>query len=390
MEEDRLMQYDFDRTIVRRGTECYKWDYCDEDVLPLPVADMDFVSPAPVIRALRERIDHGVFGYTLPAKALYEVIQARLKGLYDWDVAADEIVFLPGVVAGFNLAAHAAAAPEGGVLVQPPVYGPFLTTPGNAGMVLQSAPLHRAGARYEIDMGAFEDAITPQTKMFLLCNPHNPVGRVFERDELEGMAEICLRNDVLICSDEIHCDLLFSGHQHLPIAALSPEIAQRTITLMAPSKTYNIAGLQCSFAVIQNEELRDRFRAAQAGMMHGANLLGYTAALAAYSEGQEWLDQVLAYLEANRDYLVRYVTERLPGVHMVVPEGTYLAWLDCRDLGIEGKPSAFFLQEARVSLSDGEFFGPGGEGFARINFACSRPTLVEALERIEDALSRLG
>jgi cystathionine beta-lyase len=384
------MRYDFDQIVERRGTECYKWDFCADDVLPLPVADMDFVSPEPVIRALHERVDHGVFGYTVPADELYEVIQARLKALYAWEVTREDVVFLPGVVAGFNIAVRAVAEPDGGVLIQPPVYGPFLTAPKNAGMDLQTAPLHLAGARYEIDLAAFERAFAPQTRMFLFCNPHNPVGRVFGRDELEAVAEICLRKDVLICSDEIHCDLVFSGHRHIPIAALSPEVAQRTITLMAPSKTYNIAGLHCSFAVIQNEALREQFRAAMAGLTHGANLLGYTAALAAYSEGQEWLDQVLAYMEDNRDYLAHYVAEELPGVSMVVPEGTYLAWLDCRDLDLEGKPSEFFLEEARVSLSDGAWFGSGGEGHVRLNFACPRVILTEAVERMKGALERLG
>ena len=383
------MQYDFDQIIERRGTECYKWDFCAEDVLPLPVADMDFVSPEPVIRALHERVDHGVFGYTMPSDELYDVIRARLKALYAWEVIREDIVFLPGVVAGFNLAARAVSEPDGAILTQPPVYGPFLTAPKNANMVLRSAPLVQGEARYEIDLEAFESAFTPQTRMFLLCNPHNPVGRVFEREELARMAEVCLRKDVVICSDEIHCDLVFSGYKHIPMAALSPEIAQRTITLMAPSKTYNIAGLHCSFAVIQNEELRDRFKAAMAGLTHGANLLGYAAAQAAYAEGQEWLEQMMAYVEDNRDYLVRYVAENLPGVNMVVPEGTYLAWLDCRDLNLEVQPHEFFLDEARVSLSNGAWFGSGGEGHVRLNFATSRAILIEALERMKEAVEGL-
>jgi cystathionine beta-lyase len=380
------MQYDFNQVIHRRGTDCYKWDACDEDVLPLPVADMDFVSAEPVLRALHERVDHGVFGYTLPPAALYEVIQSRLKALYGWEVSAEEVLFMPGVVPGFNMACRAVGEPGDGVLVQPPVYYPFLSAPGNAGRVLQCAELTLRGERYEIDLDAFEAAIDARTRLFILCNPHNPVGRVFERDELERLAEICLRHDVVICSDEIHCDLVFSGHRHLPIAALDPEVAARTITLMAPSKTFNIAGLHCSFAVIQDEGLRERYKAACAGVAHGVDLLGYTAALAAYSEGRAWLDQVLAYLEANRDYLRAYVAEHLPGVRMIVPEGTYLAWLDCREAGIEGKPGAFFLQEARVALSEGAAFGSGGEGYVRLNFACPRSTLVEALERMREAL----
>jgi cystathionine beta-lyase len=310
-------------------------------------------------------------------------------------VAAEDIVYLNGVVVGFNMASHIAGEPGDGVLVQPPVYYPFFRAPGYAGRALEMAEIRcdspRGDTRYEVDLDAFEDAIVaqPRTGMFLLCNPHNPVGRVFERDELLAMAEICARHDVLICSDEIHGDLIFSGHQHLPIASLDPEIAQRTITLMAPSKTFNIAGLHCSFAVVQNAELRKRYCQAGAGLTHGVNLLGYTAALAAYRDGGAWLEEVLAYLEANRDFLCQYVAQHLPGVEMVVPEGTYLAWLDCRTARIPGEPSEFFCNEARVALNKGAQFGPGGEGFVRLNFGCPRQTLVEALERMRRALENV-
>jgi cystathionine beta-lyase len=384
------VHYDFDSYVERRGSGAYKWDDYDEGVLPLWVADMDFVSPEPVLRALRDRVEHGVFGYGRAPGALYEIVQERLKTLYGWDVSREDILFLPGVITGFNLACHAVGEPGDGVLVQPPVYHHFLSAPGLAGRALECAEVRLREARYEVDFDAFEAAIGDRTRLFILCNPHNPVGRVYERDELERLAEICLRHDVVICSDEIHCDLVFSGHRHLPIAALAPEVAARTITLMAPSKTFNVAGLKCSFAVVQDEALRARFVGAYAGLVASVNLLGYAAALAAYTEGQAWLDQVLAYLEANRDFLLQYVAEHLPGVHMVVPEGTYLAWLDCREAGIEGQPGAFFLREARVALNEGAVFGAGGEGFVRLNFACPRSTLSEALERMRGALERLG
>jgi cystathionine beta-lyase len=383
------MPCDFDQTIDRRGTCCYKWDHYPEDVLPLPVADMDFASPEPVLRALHQRVDHGVFGYTTAPDALYDVICERLETLYGWQVTKEQILFLPGVVVGFNLACHAIGEPGDGVLVQPPVYGPFLSAPGNARRTTQYAELVRAGKRYEVDFDAFEAAITDRTRTFILCNPHNPVGRVYTRDELERMADICLRHDVVICSDEIHCDLLFSGHQHIPIASLGPEVAQKTITLMAPSKTYNIAGLKCSFAVVQDKALCERYRAAHAGLVSGVNLFGYAATLAAYSEGEEWLTEMLAYIERNRDLLLDYVTAELHGIEMVVPEGTYLAWLDCRGAGIPGKPAAFFLEAARVALNEGEWFGPGGEGYVRLNFACTRSVLEEALERMRGALERV-
>jgi cystathionine beta-lyase len=224
--------------------------------------------------------------------------------------------------------------------------------------------------------------------MFLFCNPHNPVGRVYRKDELARMAEICLRHDLVICSDEIHCDLVFSGHHHLPIASLAPEIAARTITLMAPSKTFNIAGLHCSFAVIQDQELRQAFQAARGGMVGGTNVLAYAAAIAAYRDGADWLDQVLVYMQANRDYLQGYASEHLPGIDMIPLEGTYLAWLDCRGSRIESKPGEFFRTQAKVALNEGEAFGPGGEGFVRLNLGCPRATLVEALERMRAALAQ--
>jgi cystathionine beta-lyase len=232
----------------------------------------------------------------------------------------------------------------------------------------------------------FEQSITNQTRMFVLCNPHNPIGRVFTRAELERMAEICLRHDVLICSDEIHCDLVFSEYRHIPIASLDAEVARRTITLMAPSKTFNIAGLACSVAVIQDPELRRQFRAAGHGLTHGVNLFGLVAARAAYGEGHEWLEQLLPYLQANRDWMCDFVKSEMPGVHMVHAEGTYLAWLDCRQAGIEGSPGKFFMEKARVAVTEGSAFGPGGDGFVRLNFGCPRAMLQAALVRMRDAL----
>jgi cystathionine beta-lyase len=385
------MPYNLDTIIDRRRSDSTKWNRYQEDVLPLWVADMDFRCPEPVLRALHERVEHGILGYAAPPPELAEAIRARLHALYGWQVTAEDIVFVPGVVPGFNLACRAVSRPGDAILVQPPVYHPFLRVARCGGLDMQCAEVHLtgqgdAGPRYEIDMDAFEATITAQTSAFLFCNPHNPVGRVYERTELERLAEICLRHEVVICSDEIHCDLLYSGQRHTPIAALAPEVAQATITLMAPSKTFNIAGLQCSFAVIQNSELRQAFGQTCAGLAYEANLLGYAAALAAYTEGQPWLNQVLAYLEANRDFLRTYVAAHLPGIEMIVPEGTFLAWLDCRKAGISGAPGEFFLRQARVALNEGSTFGPGGEGFVRLNLACPRAILVEALERMRKAL----
>ena len=385
------MIYDFDTCPDRRGTECEKWDRYPADVLPLWVADMDFVSPEPVVRALRERVAHGVFGYGAEPSALRDLIVARMAERYAWQIRREDIVFTPGVIRGFNLACHTVATPGGGVLVQPPVYPPMLGAADHAGMVRQEARLTRtADGSYYVDPDAFESALTEQTRLFILCNPHNPVGRVFSHDELVCMAESCLRRGVVICSDEIHCDLVYPGYRHIPIASLDPEIARNTITLMAPSKTYNIAGLDCAFAIIQNEELRKRYQHAHHGLLGGINVMGWTAALAAYRDGQEWLTQALAYLESNRDYVYAFVENELPDIAITKMQATYLAWLDCRAVGLD-HPHEFFLQNARVALNDGTTFGRGGEGFVRLNFGCPRSILYEALERMKAALdSRRG
>jgi cystathionine beta-lyase len=395
------MIYDFDSLPDRRNTESIKWHYFPEDVLPLWVADMDFVSPEPVVRALHARVDHGVFGYPdsfifLDQKnsPLAEIIVQRLEQRYGWKVNPEEVVFLPGVVAGFNMVCHALAAhPDesnspGGVLIQTPVYPPFLEAHTNAGMTRQEMELTCSpDGTYTIDWEAFEGAFTPETRLFLLCNPHNPVGRVFRRDELEYMAQACLQRGVTICADEIHCDLLFSGQRHIPIASLGEEIARNTITLIAPSKTFNIAGLECAVAIIPDESLRRKFRHANKGLVHGANLMGWVAAIAAYRDGQEWLDQLLAYLETNRDCLYDFVQSELPGLQMAKPEATYLGWLDCRQAGLGPDPCGFFLKNAKVALNDGKTFGRGGEGFVRINFGCPRSMLLEALERMKKAIN---
>ncbi len=383
------MTYDLDQLIDRRPSDSIKWHHYGEDALPLWVADLDFAAPEPVIRALRERVEHGIFGYGGEPPDLRPTIVDRLQRLYGWQVAPEALVFLPGVVVGFNLATQAVTSPGDGVLAQTPVYYPILYAPGNAGCTLDEMELTRQpDGTYTVDYDALEAAITDRTRIFILCNPHNPVGRVFQSDELERMAEICLRHNLVICSDEIHCDLVFPGHQHLPIASLDPEIARRTITLMAPSKTYNVAGLDCSVAIVQDPELREQLKAARVGLVPGINIMGYTAALAAYRDGQPWLDAVLGYLESNLDYLLQYVHAHLPGITMSRPEGTYLAWLDCRQSGLPDNPHEFFLKEAKVAVNDGATFGRGGEGFVRLNFGCPRSTLEEALERMR--LSQTG
>jgi cysteine-S-conjugate beta-lyase len=389
------MHYDFDTLPQRRGTQNAKWNVYAADVLPLWVADMDFVSPQPVIDALRRHVDSGLFGYPnlshgdeLDFLDFRRIIVERLAERYQWTIEPQDIVFLPGVVVGFNIAVYAICAPDEAMLVQPPIYPPMLMAAETTRRRRVDAPLTlQADGAYTINWDKFESAITPDTRMFLLCNPHNPIGRVYSREELSKMAEICLRHDLTIVSDEIHSDLIYRGYHHTPTASLSPEIADRAITLIAPSKTYNLPGLQCSMAIIQNPGLRQKYNAAKQGLVPWVNLMGLIAGEAAYRDGQAWLDQVLAYLEGNRDFLYDFVRRELPSIKMAKTEGTYLAWLDCREAGLDGNPYQFFLDKARVALSDGAVFGTGGEGFVRLNFACPRSMLAEALARMKTALS---
>jgi cystathionine beta-lyase len=381
------MQYDFDRRIDRRNSDCVKWNYYDKDVLPLWVADMDFVSPQPVVQALVQRARQAVFGYPKQSEGLEEAIRERQLEKHGWQVPAEAVTLVPGVVTGFHIACHMLSPGQDGVLVQTPVYPPILKAWTVNDLLNQSMQFtQQPDGSYAIDWDAFEAAFTPQTRLFILCNPHNPVGRVFRKDELERMAEICLRHDVLICSDEIHAELLFPGSQHIPIASLDPEVARHTITLTAPSKTFNIAGLHCSAAIIPDEHLRERYQSARKGLVGWIDVMSMAAALAAYRDGQEWLLQVKDYLNANRQFVYETVNKELPGVSMGMPEGTYLAWLDCRAAGIPGNPCQFFLERSRLGLNDGSDFGPGGEGFVRLNFGCPRANLVVALERMKEAL----
>lgn len=384
------MPYDFDRLVDRRSTNSNKWRKYPADVLPLWVADMDFPSAEPVVRALRERVEHGVYGYGFEGPEFGEVFVDRVQKRYGWKISPEALVLVPGVIPGLNVACRALTQPGDGLLMQLPVYPPILRSPGNHGLTRDEAALGREGdGRYVADLDAFREAVHARTRAFVLCNPHNPVGRVFTRDELSGMARICLERDLPIIADEIHCDLLFPGHRHVPIASLGPEVEERTITLMAPSKTFNLAGLKFSVAVIPNASLRERFMAARGDYVQASpNILGYVAALAAYRDGQEWLDELLRYLEANRSFLADYVRRHLPGIAMTPLEGTYLAWLDCRNAGpAAADPFTFFLERAKVALNDGALFGRGGRGFVRLNFGSPRSLLTEGLERMRRAFA---
>lgn len=382
--------FDFDTVLDRRRSHSIKWRRYGDDVLPMWVADMDFVSPEPVLRALQERVQHGVFGYEGPHPELIEAIVTWLARRHGWQVPPEAIVLLPGLVSGLNLVCRAYGHIGDHVLMLTPVYPPFLTAPPHQGLVADQVPLRAVADgvrwRYEVDFAAFAAAIGPRTRIFLHCHPHNPVGREYTPAELERLAAICLERDVLIVSDEIHADLILDGGRHTPMAALSPAIADRCVTLMAPSKTFNLPGLGCSFAVVTNPRLRARLEQAAAGLIPHVNALGMTAARAAYAEGEAWLTALLAYLRTNRDILLAFVDEHLPGIRTTAPEATYLAWFDCRQADIPGNPYRFFLDKARVATQDGADFGRGGEGFVRFNFGCPRSLMLEALERMAAVL----
>ncbi len=392
------MKYNFDLTPDRTQSESFKWQTYNPDVIPLWVADMDFCSPEPVIQALQKRVQHGVFGYPRGVHSkpnelpeLSEIFVKRLADQYNWLVDPDALVFIPGVVTAFNLASLAFCAPGGGLMIQTPVYPPILNAANTTGALYQQAELVRErDGSYQVDWDSFEAAFTEQTRMFILCNPHNPIGKMFSQAELFRISDICLRKGVILCSDEIHCDLVYSGNHHVPVASLDPEIAAQTITLMAPSKTFNLAGLQCSVAIIPNPELRKQYLSARHGVIPWVNLLGLVAVQAAYQDGQEWLDQLLGYLQGNRDCVYEFVQAEFDGIEIGLPQATYLAWLDCRTSQISGNPYQFFLEKAGVALNDGATFGVSGEGFVRLNFGCSRKLLFQALERMKIALDRLG
>jgi cysteine-S-conjugate beta-lyase len=381
--------FDFDRAVDRRTSDSNKWRKFAADVLPMWVADMDFPSPPAVVVALQARVAHGFFGYLTETPELPAVVAERVAKRYGWRVSPEAVVMLPGVNVANNFAGSALAAPGDGILLQTPAYPPILRAAGNLGRMRQEQVLTRDRAgRYVVDLDAFAASITSRTKVFMLCNPHNPVGRAYNRHELEGMAATCLARDLWIVADEIHCDLLLDGRTHVPMASLSPEIEARTVTFMAPSKTFNLPGLKCAVAIVPNPTLRERLTTTMGDLMSKPNVLGHTAAIAAYREGDEWLEALLRYLAANRDLLVDYVRTQLPGVTVAPPEATYLAWLDCRGARIPGgDPYTFFLERARVALNDGRAFGPGGDGFVRLNFGCPRALLTEGLDRMRKALN---
>ena len=382
------MTFDFDTPVERAGTDSQKWQkYAGRDILPMWVADMDFKCAPAILAALHARVDHGLFGYARPVKSTVDAVVDAMERNYGWRIDPSWIVWLPGLVVALNVTAEAFAAPGEEVLTLSPVYPPFMTAPKNSARASVQVPFELADGAWTINWDSLERAVTPRTKLFYLCNPHNPVARVWRREELARLADFCVRHDLVLCSDEIHCDLILDpALKHIPTALLSPEIAARTITLMAPSKTYNVPGLGTSFAIIADAALRMRFVRATAGIVAEVNNLGYVACEAAYRDGEPWRQALLAYLRGNRDLLLATVARDLPGIVIEAPiEATYLAWLNVAALGL-ADPIAHFEQHG-VGLSEGTYFGAAKGHYVRLNLGCTRATLAEALRRMKLALA---
>ena len=403
------MKYDFDREINRRGTNSVKWEFihgrdelvyreepddsaADTRLLPMWVADMDFPCPEPVVEALVARTQNRIFGYTAPTDSYYSAIVNWMNKRHGWEIVPEWICTTPGVVPALNMLVKTFIAPGDKVLIQPPVYYPFKKAVENNDGVLATNSLIYENGRYRMDFADLGlKAKDPKVKMVILCSPHNPVGRVWTREELLRFGEICMKNNVLVVSDEIHGDLILDGHVFTPFAGISEAFAQNSITCTAPSKTFNLAGLKTSNIIIANEQLRLRFRKTlDRSALKSVGAFGVVALEAAYNHGEEWLVQVLDYITGNLRYLEEYIAGHLPQITVVPLEGTYLVWLDLRKLGL-GKLELeqVMLKEAKVFLDEGYIFGIEGEGFERINIACPRSILVEALERIRNVIERL-
>lgn len=385
----------FDEAINREGTNSVKWDLRNEtfgrdDIIPMWVADMDFPTPEFITNAVKKRSDHEVLGYTFRGESYFNSIISWLQRRHQWKVEREWIVFCPGVVPALNVATLAFTKPGDSIIIQPPVYPPFFNAVTGHGRKLIYNTLTQRKGRYLIDFEGLRNCITPDTKMLILSHPHNPVGRAWNMCELRQLNDICIENGIILLSDEIHADLVLPGSHHLPAASVSPEALANTVTCIAPSKTFNIAGLSTSSVIIADAELRKKFYGTIENLHIGnGNIFGNEASVAAYTYGDEWLDDLLDYIRGNVEVLVGFFQENIPLIKPVIPEATYMVWLDCREMGMTGPElSDFFINKAGIGLNEGSSFGPGGEGFMRINLACNRKLLNEALHKIESAINK--
>ena len=381
------MAVDFDSIIDRSDTSSLKWERYEKGTIPLWVADMDFRSAPEIIEALQQRIDHGIFGYTVPDSELEQLVVERCRNLYQWEIEPEWIVWLPGLVTALNISVRAFAN-EGETVISPiPVYYPFLMAPKLGGRQLIGMEWIERDDDWQLDLEGLEQKITPNTRLLMLCNPQNPNGRVLTRDELMALERFCLKHDLVVCSDEVHCDILLDRHcEHIPYASLSEFSRTHSVTLMSPSKTFNLAGFGCAFAIIPDGELRHKFNRTRKGIVPDPDnmLIGYTATKAAYQHGEPWRQAMLDYLRGNHDYLLEAINA-IPGLSMKPMQATYLAWIDVSELSLED-PHQFFA-EAGVGLSAGKQFGD--DKFLRLNFGCSRKLLEESVLRMEKAVKQL-
>lgn len=387
-----MASYDFNQVVNRKNTSSVKWELTKEifgtsDVLPMWVADMDFESPIEVKEAIQKRLNHGIFGYTYSSPSVSEAVQAWVKNRHGWDIELSWIKFHSGVVPAISTAIQALTNPGDKVMLQSPVYTPFFTMIEKNNREVVNSPLLLVNNRYEIDFSQFEENLKNGVKLFLLCNPHNPGGRVWTEAELRQIAELCQKYNCLILADEIHSDLIFKPNRHIPIASLNEQYKDFILTCIAPTKTFNIAGLQASAVIIANPSIRRSFEATLAKQgLHGLNIFGIIALEASYRYGEQWLEELLPYLKENVDIAREYIANHIPKINFINPDGTYLLWLDCRNLGLSDQEiRESLLQKGKLALEPGMKYGPGGEGFVRMNIACTRNTLLDGLERLKIA-----
>ncbi len=389
--------YDFDKVIDRHKTNSMKWDglkssYGRDDLLSLWVADMDFEASSAITKALQKRISHPIYGYMYCSDEYYKSIVGWMQRRHDWKVEKEWIVFTPGVVPALSYAIRALTELDDNVMIQSPVYHPFYHTVEYNGRKVITNPLIYKDGKYFMDFEDLESKIDSRTRLLLLCSPHNPVGRVWTKEELKKLGEICLKHNIIIISDEIHFDLVYKGYEHTVFAKISSKISENCIICTAPSKSFNLAGLQISNIIIPNDEIRKKYKnELKKDHIVRPNIFGQGALIAAYDESEDWLDYLMNYLEGNKDFFIKFIEKRIPKLKVVKPEATYLLWIDCSDLGMNSEELRnFFLNKCRLALNNGEMFGKEGRLFQRFNIACPRSTLKEALIRIERTIKEIN
>jgi cysteine-S-conjugate beta-lyase len=386
------LKYDFNKIIERRNTKSVKWDLGEKDVLPMWVADMDFEVPEVIVNAIIKRAKHPIYGYTTPRDEYYNSIIKWWKERHNYNINKEWIVYSPGVVPAVNMLIKAFTNPGDKVILQTPVYHPFFSAVKSNGCEIIENPLKLVDNKYYMDFEDLEHKLKDfKVKAIVLCSPHNPVGRVWTREELTNLGELCLKHGVIVISDEIHCDIVYKDYKHIPFPSISDEFAESCAMCTAPSKTFNLAGLQVSSIIISNDTLRNKFSdVLESNGIETPNIFGIEALEAAYNHGRQWLDQLIDYLKGNLEFLTKFIEKNTPEIKVIQPEGTYLVWIDCRELNMNPKElNEFFLKNAKVWFNEGYIFGNVGDGFQRVNIACPRSVLEEALMRIDRALKNI-